>query len=309
MNSPLRAIVIAAIAFLTVFVSPAAGQTVAAKSSLTLEDAKQVIAAAVAEANKNNATGVIAVVDEGGNLMALERLDNTFAAGATISIGKARTTALFKKPTKFFEDVIKNGRTAMTALPSDLFTPLQGGIPLVVDGQVVGGVGVSGASSAQQDEEFAIAGANALIAQSLAAVTTVPTTAVTHFDSVDVTAAFAKGMPLIENGHFKIHASRRDKPGQAEVHSDDTDVIYVLEGSATFVTGGTVIDGKNTGTGEYRGAAIQNGDTRTLKKDDVIVVPNGVPHWFKEVNGPLLYYVVKISAPPLDQHHAAADSH
>lgn len=132
---------------------------VVTKKVLTLEGAKKAIAAAVAEGKKANATGVIAVVDDGGNLMVLERLDGTFAAGANISIGKARTAALFKKPTKFFEDVIGKGRTAMLAVD---FTPLQGGIPIMVDGQVVGGIGVSGASSAQQDEEFAIAGANAL---------------------------------------------------------------------------------------------------------------------------------------------------
>jgi glc operon protein GlcG len=130
------------------------------KKTLNLEGARQIIAAAQAEAKKNNATGVVAVVDDGGNLVALERLDGTFAAGANISIGKARTAVLFKKPTKFFEDVIKNGRTAMVTVEN--FTPLQGGIPIFVDGQVVGGVGVSGASSAQQDEELAIAGAAAI---------------------------------------------------------------------------------------------------------------------------------------------------
>ena len=126
------------------------------KKTLTLEGAKKAIAAAAAEARKNNATGVIAVVDDGGNLMAIERLDGTFAAGANISIGKARTAVLFKKPTKVFEDIIGKGRTAMVAVD---FTPLQGGIPIVVEGQVVGGIGVSGASSAQQDEELALAGA------------------------------------------------------------------------------------------------------------------------------------------------------
>src|ERR1041385_8728166 len=131
------------------------------KKSLTIDGAKKVIAAAVAYAKKNNAPGgVIAVVDDGGNLMALERLDGTFAAGANISIGKARTAVLFKRPTKAFEDILKNGRTAMVALPDAYFTPLQGGIPITIDGQIVGGVGVSGASSAQQDEELAIAGAN-----------------------------------------------------------------------------------------------------------------------------------------------------
>lgn len=131
----------------------------ATKKVLTLEGAKKAIAAAVGEARKAGATGVIAVVDDGGNLMALERIDGTFAAGANISIGKARTAVLFKKPTKVFEDVIGKGRTAMVAVD---FTPLQGGIPILVEGQVVGGIGVSGASSAQQDEELALAGAAAV---------------------------------------------------------------------------------------------------------------------------------------------------
>ena len=142
------------------FLSSGWAQTLERKS-LTLDGAKKVIAAALTEAKSKNAPGAaIAVVDEGGNLIALERLDNTFAAGANISIGKARTAVLFKRPTKFFEDVINKGRTAMTTLTD--FTPLQGGIPLMVDGQIIGAVGVSGAASAQQDEELAIAGANAL---------------------------------------------------------------------------------------------------------------------------------------------------
>src|ERR1043166_6070262 len=140
---------------------PAHGQVVE-KKSLNLEGAKKAITAAVNYASKNNAQGgVIAVVDEGGNLMALERLDGTFAMGATISIGKARTAVLFKKPTRFFEELINKGRTAMTAV--DGFTPLIGGIPIVIDGQVVAGIGVSGAASANQDEELELAGANALM--------------------------------------------------------------------------------------------------------------------------------------------------
>src|SRR5438093_7888735 len=133
---------------LVVSSASAALAQVTTKKVLTLEGAMKAIGAAVAEARKYNAGGVIAVVDDGGNLMALERIDGTFAAGATISIGKARTAALFKRPTKVFEDIIKNGGTAMVALPGNLFTPWQGGIPMVVDGRIVGGVGVSGASSA-----------------------------------------------------------------------------------------------------------------------------------------------------------------
>src|SRR5678815_1852633 len=154
---------IALAALIVLSVALVANAQVVEKKTLTIEGAKKVIAAAVAYAKKNNAPGgVIAVVDEGGNLMALERLDGTFAAGANISIGKARTAVLFKRPTKAFEDIIKNGRTAMVALPDAYFTPLQGGVPITIEGQIVGGVGVSGAASAQQDEELALAGANTL---------------------------------------------------------------------------------------------------------------------------------------------------
>src|SRR6266446_4844264 len=169
------------------------------KKSLDLSGAKQAIAAAVDYAKKNNAPGgVIAVVDEGGNLMALERLDGTFAMGASISIGKARTAVLFKKPTRFFEELINKGRTAMTAV--DGFTPLIGGIPIVIDGQVVGGVGVSGAASAAQDEELALAGANALMGGAAKTEVPAPTSnieksltqpaqAATFIDSKNVSAA------------------------------------------------------------------------------------------------------------------------
>src|SRR5215218_1163874 len=157
------------------------------KKTLTIDGAKKVIAGAVAYARKNNAPGgVIAVVDEGGNLMALERLDGTFAAGANISIGKARTAVLFKRPTKAFEDIIKNGRTAMVALPDAYFTPLQGGVPITVDGQIVGGVGVSGASSAQQDEELALACANALSGDMKVSHATPASKPVLFFDNTQV---------------------------------------------------------------------------------------------------------------------------
>src|ERR1700740_129736 len=137
------------------------GQT-AEKRTLTLDGAERVIAAAKAKAQEvKSPGGVIAVVDAGGNLMALARLDGTFAAGANISIGKARTAVLFQKPTKVFEDIINKGRTAMAALPDSFFTPLQGGIPVVLDGQIIRGVGMSGASGAAQNEELAISVAEA----------------------------------------------------------------------------------------------------------------------------------------------------
>jgi hypothetical protein len=110
----------------------------------------------------------------------------------------------------------------------------------------------------------------------------------------EVTAAFAKGKPMIEVGDYKIHASRREGPGLVEVHTRDTDIAYVLQGSATLVTGGSAVGLKEIGNEEFRGSAIRGGETRQLNPGDVVVIPNGTPHWFKEVKAPFLYYVVKV---------------
>ncbi len=276
--------------------STALAQT-AEKKSLTLDGAERVITAAKAEAAKVKAPGgVIAVVDAGGNLMALERLDGTFAAGANISIGKARTAVLFQKPTKVFEDIINKGRTAMAALPDSFFTPLQGGIPVVLDAQIIGGVGVSGASSAAQDEELAIAGAEA--AKTFGADPVMATTLpVSYFPKAEVDEGFSKGAVLFDgNGgrNYMVHSSRREGPGMVEVHTKDTDILYVLKGSATIITGGTMVDGKPIAADEIRGRVINGGETRKLVPGDAMIIPNGVPHWFKEVQAPFLYYVVKV---------------
>jgi len=265
------------------FAGGATNQTLT-KATLSNEGARRVIRGAVELARRLNTTGVIAVVDDGGNLMALERLDGTFPAGANISIGKARTAALFQKPTRAFEEIIGKGRTSMVALND--FTPLQGGVPILADGRVVGAVGVSGAASAQQDEELAMAGAAAFDSQPAR---------VRFFDAGEVSSAFAKGAVLFNDGErYMIHASRRESPGMAEVHTGDADLVYVLDGTATLVTGGSVSGLKMTGEGEFRGQVIEGGDTRALKKGDVFIVPAGVPHWFKEVSQPFLYYVVKV---------------
>lgn len=271
------------------------------RKSLTLEGARRVIAAAGQFARRNGAGGVIAVVDEGGNLVGLERLDGTFPAGAKVSIGKARTAALFRRPTSFFEKVVNEGRTVVMVALDD-FTPLQGGVPIVVDGQVVGAVGVSGAKSAAQDEEMANAGAAALStpvpAGGSGATSAGNADGVPQIDFLGgdaVAAAFAKGAPLFENEEYEVHASRRDAAGAAEIHLRDTDIIHVLEGSATFVTGGRVVDARESAPDEVRGSRIADGESRTLRAGDVIIVPAGVPHWFQEVKGPLTYYVVKVT--------------
>jgi glc operon protein GlcG len=139
--------------------APAQGQVTESKRTLTLEGAKAVAAAANAEARKGNEGASIAVVDDGGNLVYLERVQPTFAMGATISIEKAKTAALFGKPSKILEDAIVGGRTPLLNVWS---APLNGGEPIVVEGQVVGAVGVSGASSAARDAAIALAGAGAL---------------------------------------------------------------------------------------------------------------------------------------------------
>lgn len=137
----------------------AQAQVTQSRKVLTLEGAKVAAAAAAAEAKRGNEGASIAVVDDGGNLMYLERLQPTFPMGATISTEKARTAALFQRPTKILEDAIVGGRTPLLNAWS---APLNGGEPIVVDGQVVGAIGVSGASSAARDAVIATAGAAAL---------------------------------------------------------------------------------------------------------------------------------------------------
>jgi mannose-6-phosphate isomerase-like protein (cupin superfamily) len=120
---------------------------------------------------------------------------------------------------------------------------------------------------------------------------------VTFIAAGKVDAAFAKGAPLIETAGYKVHASRRDGPGMAEVHVRDTDIVYVLQGTATIVTGGSIVEPKPTATDEIRGPRIAGGEERRLAKGDVMIIPEGVPHWFKEVEAPFTYYVVKATAP------------
>ena len=136
------------------------------KKALTLEGAKKIMAAAEAEAKKQNFPASIAVVDDGGNLMMLERLDGIQVASANVAVGKARTSAIFRRPTSSFEEIIKNGRTAMVALTD--FTPLQGGVPILYQGEIIGAIGVSG-NSPPMDEQIAKVGAEAIMKMGAAA--------------------------------------------------------------------------------------------------------------------------------------------
>jgi len=119
---------------------------------------------------------------------------------------------------------------------------------------------------------------------------------VRYYRAENVTKSFAEGAVLEARpgANYMIHTSRRTTAGMAEVHALDTDLIHVLEGSATFVTGGDVLEPRPTAPDEVRGTAIAGGETRQLRPGDVIVVPAGTPHWFKDVRGPVLYYTVKV---------------
>jgi glc operon protein GlcG len=259
--------------------------------ALDLAGASRIAALAAQEARTRNAGGSIAVVDAGGHLLVLNRLDGTFPAAATVSIEKARTAATFQKATRDFENAIKGGRTALLGV--DVMTPLQGGVPIVVNNVVVGAIGVSGAHTAQEDDDIAQA---AVTAFAKPADISSGGSDVTYVASDRVSMAFAKGMPILETAGYKIHASRREAKGQAEVHARDTDIIYVLEGSVTFVTGGRVVEPATVAADEIRGSRIEGGTPRVLNKGDVVVVPAGTPHWFSNVDAPFVYYVVKATS-------------
>lgn len=267
--------------------APAIGAAQATVPAFDLAGASRLAALAAAEARARTAGGSIAIVDAGGHLLVLNRLDGTFPAAAAVSIEKARTAATFQKPTRD-ENAIKNGRHALLGV--DVMTPLQGGVPVVINNVVVGAIGISGAHSAQEDDDIAQAAVNAFA--KTVALPTAPAQAL-YLPADRVSAAFLKGMPLVETMGYKIHASRREAQGQAEVHSRDTDIIYVLDGSVTFVTGGTLVEPKVVDQDEIRGTRIEGGTRHALNKGDVIVVPAGTPHWFYQVNGTFLYYVVK----------------
>jgi glc operon protein GlcG len=153
------------LASIAILISSCAAGELPTKSILTLDFAKKLVAAAEIEAIRRGATVVLAVVDDGGHLVLLERLDDTQVASVDVAVGKARTAAIFRRPSKVFEDQVKEGRVAAIALPGA--TPLQGGVPIVVNGKVVGAIGASG-NSPQEDEDIAKAGA-AVVNSALAA--------------------------------------------------------------------------------------------------------------------------------------------
>jgi mannose-6-phosphate isomerase-like protein (cupin superfamily) len=119
--------------------------------------------------------------------------------------------------------------------------------------------------------------------------------AVVYIPAKEVEAATKKpGTKIFDAPKYSIMFFRRTAAGEAELHEADSDVFYIVDGSATFVTGGTIVGGKTTAPGEIRGASISGGQTHHLSKGDVITIPKGVPHWYSGVSGTLTYFIVKI---------------
>jgi glc operon protein GlcG len=157
-----RLVVVAAFATATIQASAQSGPALTQdKKVLTLAAARTVVAAAEAEATRRGLGVVIVVVDDAGTVIELTRMDAAQVASVNVGIGKARTAAIYRRPSRDFEEQIRDGRVAALALADA--TPLQGGVPVVIGGRVVGAVGVSG-DSPQVDEEIAIAGMMAISA-------------------------------------------------------------------------------------------------------------------------------------------------
>jgi uncharacterized protein GlcG (DUF336 family) len=227
--------------------------------ALTAHGARRVAAAVGATASARGVAPVVAVVDAGGELLHVWRSDAAQVASVGVATDKARTAAIYRRPSKDFEEQAAGGRPSALHLPGAV--PLQGGIPLTVDGHVVGAVGVSGASSADEDQELALLGAAALGTEE----------AVVHAHAAEV---FEPGGILVRTPGYAVDGGRRSGPGDVEVHPTTVDVMHVVEGAATVVTG--------------------ESDKHEIGPGDVLVVPAGVPHRFAEVGEGFRYLVTKV---------------
>jgi mannose-6-phosphate isomerase-like protein (cupin superfamily) len=207
-------------------------------------------------------------------------------ASVGVATDKARTAAIYRRPSKDFEDQAADGRAS--ALHLARAVPLQGGIPILRDGQVIGAVGVSGASSADEDQELATLGASALTPRNGSA------NGAAFFADESVRAKFATGGILLDAGAYKLDAGRRIAPGEVEYHAHTADVMHVVQGSATVITGGEMVGVRAVADGELRAESLSGGHSRELSAGDVFAIPAGVPHQFTRVSDPFLYFVVKV---------------
>jgi mannose-6-phosphate isomerase-like protein (cupin superfamily) len=124
-----------------------------------------------------------------------------------------------------------------------------------------------------------------------------PPAPVIYVDAEKVAQAIARTGLLANNTEFMVAGAHRDKPGEVEVHEKTTDIVFVQSGGATYVTGGKMIGGRQTRPGEWLGTGIEGGTSHQLKKGDVIIIPAGQPHWFKEVPKEIHHYMVRVHKP------------
>jgi glc operon protein GlcG len=256
--------------------------------ALTYAGARLVAEAANGVASARGVAPVVTVVDAGGDLMYIARPDAAQVASVGVSTDKARTAAIYRRPSKDFEDQAAGGRPSALHLAGAV--PLQGGMPLEIEGRVVGAVGVSGASSADEDQELAV-----LAQQSLgAALAAERATEAVMFPRQAVREKFKTGGLLLDEPGYKVDAGRREHPGEVEYHERVADIMHVVEGRATVVTGGALLEPRDVAPGELRARAIDGGTSHELAEGDVLVVPPGVPHQFVDVSDPFLYFVAKV---------------
>ena len=173
--------------------------------------------------------------------------------------------------------------------------PLQGGEPIVYEGEVIGAVGVSGATSADEDRELALIGADAAV-RAASACGNGSGNGAAFFAASAVEHKFREGGLLLDTAGYKIDAGRRVKPGEVEYHERVTDVMHVVRGTATVVTGGEMRDAREVAPGELRAPEVEGGTRHELHEGDVLAIPSGVPHQFVDVSDPFLYFVVKVEA-------------
>jgi uncharacterized protein GlcG (DUF336 family) len=258
---------------------------------LTYEGARLAAEAIGAEAAARGVAPVVSAVDAGGALIYLLRPDAAQVASIEVTTDKARTAAIYRRPSKDFEEQASGGRPS--ALHLARAVPLQGGVPIVVDSHVVGAVGVSGATSADEDQELALIGAEAAAA---AARANGAANGAVFFSRETLGKKFQEGGLLLDTQRYKLDAGRRVQPGEAEYHERVVDVMHVVRGSATVVTGGEMVDPREVAAGELRARALEGGIRHALAEGDVLAIPNGVPHQFVDVSDPFLYFVVKVEA-------------
>lgn len=261
--------------------------------ALTYDLARLASEAVAAAATQRGVAPVAAVVDAYGELVHVWRPDAAQIASVNVSIDKARTAAIYRRPSKDFEDQASGGRPS--ALHLARAVPLQGGMPIVRDGHVIGAVGVSGASSAPEDQELATLGAEAASAATGASANGHANGAA-FFPRSAVDAKFETGGLLLDASRFKLDAGRRSAPGEVEYHERTVDVMHVVRGTATVVTGGRMVEAREVADGEVRARAIEGGQANELAEGDVLAIPSGVPHQFVDVSDPFHYFVVKVEA-------------